>query len=315
MAQVDIGDAATAGLRLIRRRPFSVLTWGLVVVGYVALILALFGGGVVAAIATFARNGSATPAPAQVFALVGSLFGVVMLLWLGLLILGAMIQGAALRAELEPDRVGFAYLRFGRQELWLIAARIVQSIVLGLAQVAMAIPLGIVAGAMFAVTRQGHGGDLAGMAGLRALIQLVVWGLSIWLWVRLSMGPVMSFRERQFRLFESWTLTRGHAGEIFLSMLLVGLIMIAFYILVWIVAAIGLGATMFATFAGASAQSVQGFFSQAPDIWLAKLAPAAAILALLLVVIVGVANALLWGAIARIYHQLKPDADVAATFA
>ena len=36
----------------------------------------------------------------------------------------------------------------------------------------------------------------------------------VWISLRLSLAGPMTFAERQFRLFESWTLTRGHVKEL-----------------------------------------------------------------------------------------------------
>src|SRR5947207_9797593 len=68
-------------------------------------------------------------------------------------------------------------------------------------------------------------GALAGTIGIRLIGQFVISAVTIWLWLRLSMGPVMSFHQRQFRLFESWALTKGHVWRMFLVMLLVVLIL------------------------------------------------------------------------------------------
>jgi hypothetical protein len=48
-------------------------------------------------------------------------------------------------------------------------------------------------------------------AGLRGLIAA---GLLIWLALRLSMAAPMTFADNQFRLFESWTLTKGQGWRL-----------------------------------------------------------------------------------------------------
>jgi len=52
-----------------------------------------------------------------------------------------------------------------------------------------------------------------------------------------------------------------------------------------------------------------------PSAWIAGLMPLLILFGVLLVVRVSVSNALIWGAVARIYRQLHPDADVSTTFA
>ncbi|HEX7760599.1 MAG TPA: hypothetical protein VF459_13915 [Caulobacteraceae bacterium] len=321
MAEIQIGDAATAGLKLIARRPLSVLAWGLLASAYVTTILVLFGGGLIASIVTLAQNRGTPPDPAQIFGLIGGFMGAVLLLGIGLVVIGAMIQGAVLRSELEPDRRAFASLRLGSQELWLIAVNFVVGMILWVAQVVMAIPLGIVTIAMGAsgVGLGANGHDpgtvlpmMAGAIGIRLLGQLVILGVTLWLWTRLCMGPVMSFREREFRLFESWTLTKGHSGQIFVTMLLVWLMLLAVGIVFWIIAGATIGVTIFAN---ADLQNLQALQSIPPAAWIGKLLPLVVVFSLLLVVGVGINNALVWGAVARMYRQLHPEADVATTFA
>ncbi len=302
MAEIRIGEAAGAGLSLIARRPFSVLIWGVLASAYFTIILVLFGGGLIASIVSMTRNRAAEPNPAQIIGLVGGMIGAILWLVIGLTIIGAMIQGAVLRSELEPDRRAFASLRFGGQELWLIAVNFVLGAVLAVAQIAMSIPVTIVTIGL------GTGG---GMVDVRAVGQVIILAVTLWLWTRLCMGPVMSFRERQFRLFESWTLTKGHAGRIFLVMLLVWLMLLAVGVLFWIVGAASIGVTIFAN---VDLQNPQALPTIPPAAWIGKLAPLVAVFSVLLVLVVGVNNALVWGAVARMYRQLHPDADVATTF-
>lgn len=321
MAEIEIGGAASAGLNLIGRRPLSVLAWGLLASAYVTVILVLFGGGLIASIVTLARNRGSEPNPAQIIGLFGGVMGAMFLLVIGLIVIGAMIQGAVFRSELEPDRRAFASLRLGGQEMWLILVNFVVWLVLLVAQVVMAIPLGIITVALGAsgvgLNSNGHNpgafmGLMAGAIAIRLIGQLIVLGITLWLWTRLCLGPVMSFRERQFRLFESWSLTKGHAGRMFLVLLLVWLMLIVVGAIFWIIGAASVGVTIFAN---ADLQNPQALAAIPPAAWIGKLLPLVAVFSLLLVAVVGIHNALMWGAVARMYRQLHPDTDVATTFA
>ena len=53
---------------------------------------------------------------------------------------------------------------------------------------------------------------------VRLVMQLFVYGVVIWVSLRLSMAAPMTFAERKLRIFESWELTKGHT----LSLLGVG---------------------------------------------------------------------------------------------
>jgi len=317
MAEILVGESATTGLRLIARRPFSVLAWGVLASAYVTAILVLFGGGIAVAIMGMVRAGG-EPAPAQVLGLVGGALGAIGLLVIGLVIIGAMIQGAAFRSELEPERSAFFFLRLGRQELWLIAVNFVLGFILWIVQAALSIPLSIVTVGM-GVSRgitmnSGHydpSSFAGGIGGVQLIVDLVIVGVTVWLWLRFSMGAVMSFREQEFRLFESWNLTKGHAWRIFLTMLLVWLIMLVVYLAAWIVVGVTAGVTMFAN---SDLTNVQTLASLTPAGWISRLTPMIAVFAVMLVALVGIGNAMTWGAVAHIYRQLRPPAEVAATF-
>jgi hypothetical protein len=309
MAQIDIADAATAGVKFTLRRPLTVLVWGALVVVFLALLVGLFGGGIVTSIIALAQSPDASPRPEAILSLIGGFLGFFCLLFLGSMVLGAIVMAAALRAELEPEKTGLAYLRFGGQELWLIGVNFVMWVVLFVAQMVMSIPLVVLMVAMGAASFGMHPGGgpeaftgaMASALGVRLIGQLVILAVTIWLWCRLSMGPVMSFRERQFRLFESWNLTRGHAWSIFLTLLLVFVMLIALEIVLYILG----GLAMFAAIAPIPGiTDPQTFFSRPPGEWIDQFAPAAAILALLVLILVGVGNAMTWIAVARLYRQI-----------
>ena len=59
----------------------------------------------------------------------------------------------------------------------------------------------------------------------------------------------------------------------------------------------------------------QTFFARPPAEWLGVFAPLLALAAVFFVILAGVANALIYGALARMYRQLNPDVDTATTFA
>lgn len=315
MAEIDIGDAAMAGVRTITRQPLSVLAWGLVMAVLVAVLFLIFGGGLAATISSIIASGG-KPGPEQVLALVGGAFGFICLLVIGVQLLDLVIRAAAIRAELEPDAHRFAYMRFGSQEGWLLATSVVFWLVLFGANIAMSIPLAIVSAAAAVGTiasgAQGtpDAGMMAGAFGLRLIGQLIVAAVSIWLWLRLSLGVVMTYQERQFRLFESWSVTRGHVWRMFLAMLLVIVMLAAMYLVLWIVGLITVGVTI----AGVAGHDPKAFFSQPPSVWLGALTPLFIVFLIGIVIAVGVGNAMIWGAVARMWRQLNPDAEAAKAF-
>jgi len=316
VAEIDIGDAATAGWRTIRRQPFSVLVWGLLMAILVGLLFVAFGGGMASTIGAMIAAGPTGVTPAEVFSLIGGAFGFIFLLIVGVQLLDLVLRAAAIRAVLEPDAHNYAYMRVGGQEGWLLAASLVFWLVLLGANLAMNIPLGIIAIAStvgsIAASSQGSPdfGAAAGFAGIRIVGQLIIAAVSIWLWLRLSLGVVTTFHERQFRLFESWAMTRGHVLRMFLTMLLVVLMLVAIYIVFWVACLVTLGVTI----AGVASHDPKAFFSQPPSVWLGALVPLFVVFLIGIVVNVGVGNALIWGAVARMWRQLNPDAEAAKAF-
>ena len=95
-------------------------------------------------------------------------------------------------------------------------------------------------------------------------MQLVSWGVSIWLGLRFCMVAPLIFNDRTFRLFESWRLTRGHVWNLFG----VGFVMVLATAVVYVVlAAIGV-AVAWPMFHSVAAVGSRAFFAQAPQqIW------------------------------------------------
>src|SRR5262249_24659691 len=149
-------------------------------------------------------------------------------------------------------------------------------------------------------------GAFAGFALLRFIGQLAIAAVLIWLWLRLSLGMVMTYRERQFRLFESWTATRGHVLRMFLAVLLVWVMLSALYLVLVIIAAVTFGATVVAV-----GQDPRAFFSRPPAEWLNALTPLVIVCLIGFVIAVSAGNALTWAAVARMWRQLNPEADAA----
>jgi len=316
MAEIDIGDAAMAGVRTITRQPFSVFVWGLLMAILVGALFLIFGGGIATTISTIVASGG-QPTPEQIIGLIGGAFGFICLLVIGVQLLDLVIRAAAIRAELEPDAHKYAYMRAGAQEGWLLATSFVFWLVLVGANVAMAIPIAIVSAAASVGSivsgAQGHPdfGMTAGAFGVQLIGRLIIAAVSIWLWLRLSLGVVMTYREREFRLFESWALTRGHVWRMFLAMLLVVLMLLAIYIVFWVACLVTLGVTI----AGVAGHDPKAFFSQPPSVWLGALTPLFVVFLLGIVITVGVGNAMIWGAVARMWRQLNPDAEAPKAFA
>jgi hypothetical protein len=302
MAEVSVGRWLGAGFGLIRRHPGAVAAWAVVyiVVGVLPqlAVLALMAP----AISELMRSASSGAAPGmdvvlQTQAHVNQLQP---LTWITTVVSEALLFGAAYRAVLFPQERSFFFLRAGMREVWLGLVILVLIVGMIVAMVATLIPVGIVFGVLSFALR-GGGPFASGLMGVSAVI--VVLGVLAWLGLRFSLAPPMSFAERRFRLFESWTATRDHAWSMFIVAL------------VFVLIAIGVElATMLVGFLVAGGRDGllslvdvvrQGQFS------LAQAAPF--LVAYLLMVGVFAAGffALVGGAWAQMYRDLNPQPEEA----
>lgn len=219
MAAISIGRALGAGFVLIKRRPVSVFVWGLLVVLFVeAPLLAAFWLGFREGLAAFALNPAPTPSDMQAFQFdMQQRLGWMQVLDLPVYLVHAVVVAAVFRAVLEPKSSAFAYLRLGARELWLLLAMFCFANLLVLTMIPA---LGVVAvGGVLAVHAHPLWARLVPL-GVAALAVCLLF----WVGLRLSMAAPMTFAERRFRLFESWSLTRGQSGRLLILVILTWLI-------------------------------------------------------------------------------------------
>lgn len=305
MAEFSITEALGVGTGLIARKPLAVLAWGLAPVIVVVPLLLLFGGTLIAIIAAASRAGADQSAIAasilpEIGGLLLFLFLALMLLW----VLGAVVTAAAYRAVLEPEQSAFGYLRFGSQELWLMAVNFVMGLVFFGVGLALAIPQGIV---NISVMNSGMGAQLTAAA----VFALIRYGITIWLWLRLSMALPMTFSLRKFQLFESWALTRGHTVQLLTFSVLAVLILVAIEIVAFCIG-VGGGLALAGGAVAAARTNPQAFWAN-PRAVIAALGPALVLWSLLLVIMGAASTAIFRAPFAHIYRRLAGD-DPAAAF-
>lgn len=274
MASIAVTQAAFAGFGVLRRKPWAPLVWSVLYVGVMSGAFLLLGAAFIKALGKLATLGPKTTVhPAEILALLAAVAGGYVLLIVVVWVISAIINMAVVRAVLEPEAGAFAYLRLGPAELWLMLANFVLFILYTCVSMALAIPVSLASAIAVLSWR-----DAAPFISLPA--QLITWGVTIWLGLRFCMVAPMIFSERRFRLFESWSFTRGHVWRLFG----VGAVMVAssavFYLAL---VAVGLAAAwpmvgQLASLGG----TPQTFFTQAPQqIW-NELAPFMALYAALL---------------------------------
>jgi hypothetical protein len=174
---------AFSGLRLVRARPRLFVGWALACLG-------VYGAMSICAMAIgLGRRGGTVDITSQPW------MGLITLsLYLVPLIAAGVSLCAVYRAMLRPEAGRFAYIRFGGDELRVIALLLL----LALAGFTWAV-------LMVTATQRMGGDDL--------LLKIVTWtaasSVVAYLLLRLSFAPVLTFNARRFVLFGSWRATRG----------------------------------------------------------------------------------------------------------
>lgn len=308
MASIDIGKTAFAGFALVGRKPLAVLGWALfiLVLGILPVVglMAAMGPAFADLIALAKAGGE--PTQAQMMPLVTAWYAANPILLVLSLLTRIMLAGAVFRAVLEPKNSGWAYLRLGMGEVMLGLVVICMGILLGVGAMAW---VGVSAGIGIALWQASHAATI-GFCIISGVILAVV---MIWLSLRLSLAAPMSFAERNFRLFESWKLTRGNAVNLLLVAILMVLIIM---VLEAIVAALVMSVMFAVTGAGGlhhmDGHAMEAFFRQPPDVLIRKLGPWVVAGGLVASLIGAAFMAIVTAPWADAYRQLRgtPDATV-----
>jgi hypothetical protein len=218
MRTISVGQAVGAGFRLIGREPLAFLAWWAVflVIGIVPQGLA-----VAPALAMFkAIAAGANVGSPEILAAQAQTLRYQPLSYLAALLLLATVAPAVYRAVLHPQDRRFLYLRLGAREAWMTISFVAVIIIWFLGILVAMVPI-ILIGVVAGVAGGGGGG-----AAVALLLIFPAIGVLVWAMLRLSFAPVMSFADKTFRLPESWALTRGHAGKLFLVALCLFLILL-----------------------------------------------------------------------------------------
>jgi hypothetical protein len=264
VAGIAVTQAAFAGFGVLRRKPWAPLTWSVLYVGVMAGAVVILGAAFIKALGKLATLGPRTTVhPPEILALLAAVAGGYVLLIFAAWVMSAIINMAVVRAVLEPEAAAFAYLRLGPAELWLMLANFVLFILYTFVSMALAIPVSLVSAIVMMSWR-----DAAPFVTLP--VQLITWGVTVWLGLRFCMVAPMIFSERRFRLFESWSFTRGHVWRLFG----VGAVMVASTAIVYLaLVAVGAAVAWPMLHALPRFSSPQVFFSQDPQAIWTELSP------------------------------------------
>lgn len=236
MASFSVGEAATAGFGVVGRKPLAVVGWALALV--VALIVPA-GLCFLAMGPTFAQliqlamsQQGGDPSPEmmqQMFKAQSGMTAFNLIYWLWSSFVRAVFCAAVFRAVLTPKASAWAYLRIGSREMWLTLLLLVEQVLAMIAIFVVALVVVVIA-AIVAVS----GGESGKMAAVATAVIgcLAAGGVILWVALRLSMAAPMTFVDNQFRLFESWTLTKGQGWRLLSVTLLLVVFVISMEILV-----------------------------------------------------------------------------------
>ncbi|MBX3483858.1 hypothetical protein [Phenylobacterium sp.] len=298
MGRIAVGEAIGAGFGLIRREPLTFLAW----CALYFLVSAAPQAIVWPQMMEIYRTAGSDPAAALATpSSLGAYQPIAILLGLALMVVA---PAAIFRSVLFPDERRFFYLRLGMRELWTTVVSVVVVLAWLVGFLAFLIPILVVTFGAAAVG--GAGGALfAGIVVFLGYVAAIVG--SLWLLIRLSLGPVMSFAENTFRLTESWRLTKGHAWRIFL-------VALGLFAMVVLLEAVLFGGA-FAVFASGSPNPARIFSEPgALPALMSRITVPVMLVGYAVFAVFGVWSYVMGAAAwANIYRQLKPE--LADTFA
>ena len=221
-------ESAFEGFRLVRREPMAIVLWALFYLVLTAVVVLAFGGMFGDFFQTMERLESSGAEPTM--ADVAPLLTFYAVFIPGAIVVGSVIYGAVNRAILRPEERAIGYMRFGGDELRIIAVSLILTLLFIAATVALGIVVGLIVGLLSAVA-----GDAAAILTIPAVIAL--YAAMIWFSVRFSLAIPITVAERRIAVFDSWRMTKGHFWGLFGMALLAMVMMLVVYILFSLVAA------------------------------------------------------------------------------
>ena len=301
MATFNVEDAAFTGVGLLVRRPGAAIAWALVWAMLVAIVAMPFAGTLTAYV-TIAVRTQGRPAASDILPLAPQLGAFFLLMGLAGLVVGAVISCAVYRAVLEPENSNFAYLRLGDEEIRVMVVNFIRGLLLFGINFTLSITL-----ALLLVLANSAGPATTGL--VRVVGEGIVLCILFWVQLRLSLAGPMTYRERRFRLFESWTLTRGLTWRL----VAVGLILVVIGIVVYLgVVSLGIAGSLAMWNSTPRPADLQVLLSQAPAQWIGPLAPFIALIGLMVLIAGALLTPIGLAPWPHIYRALKGD-EVAPT--
>lgn len=232
MSRFSASDAAFSGFRLVRENLKTIAIWAAVmtVLSIISNVLAIqFFGPKLEALMSYVSDNS-NPDPEEFFRRAADLTPLMLWSLPYSLIVNGVIFAALNRLVLRPQDSGLAYLRLGKQELRQAAVWVLTSLIL----------MGVLfVGSLISGFLGALGGPTGAFLALLGLVGSVC--AMIYLAVRLSFAPAVTFETDQVTIFKSLPETKGIFWRLLGAYLLAAVMSIIVVLLIWtIVSAVGL---------------------------------------------------------------------------
>ena len=216
----SVGSILGGAFGQIRDRPLAVLVWTLI---YTAALAATM----VAMRPFMDVDGAALAAEdPEALAQMGQMMSLVFLSQFFLLAVMAILFSAAMRATLQPHDEGFAWLRLGMDELYVVVLTIVLTVLFFIFYVAAAIVI-VISVALGAVFAGVVGVGIFVVVGVAAFVLA-----TIWFQVRFSLAFPLTLIRGKLVLGESWIVTKGHFWTLFVAYFVLGLLLLTLFVAV-----------------------------------------------------------------------------------
>ncbi|MES2095137.1 MAG: hypothetical protein V4459_00095 [Pseudomonadota bacterium] len=305
---VSVGAVIGGAFRLFRERPGAVAIWGLIYAAVGAV-------GSYFVVQPLTRGTLIGVSPGQAFA-------ALIPYYFGLLLVMLVLSAASVRAVLRPEERSFASLRIGMDEVRLFGLAAMMLIAYFVFMIVFVIIISMLMGVMMVGVGAGMGagagsGSVSGIASIVVivvLLYLVILAALSFVWVRFSLVGALTILRRKIIIGESWTATRRNFWRLFAAYLVIGVIMLALYVLA---AAVTMGPYLPTLIEGGFSRDALQEASQAQmQLQMGGLSPAL-VLSWIAQALIGATSFAMWGGAAATATQalVGPSVDdYAATF-
>lgn len=205
MRVVTVGEIIGGGFRLVRTRIAAVAIWALL---YLAINIAVlyFSRPFMTNMMTLQAARSGGVPPAAMFDGMGAMFGIYLVMLLGLLVL----YTAALRAAMRPAESAFAYLRIGMDELRMLAVAFILLVGFFILYFLLVMIATLIGGLVGFIAR-----DAIVVVPVVIVLTVAVICVLVLLQVRFSLAFALTLLRGKIVIGESWTLTKGRFWTLF----------------------------------------------------------------------------------------------------